>query len=107
MAQRVHVVLEDDLEGGAAAETVHFALDGRSYEIDLNSVNADKLRDALAPFVDSARRQSGRGAGPRRPVRTSKEDTAKIRDWARSNGYDISDRGRVPSNVREAYEQAN
>ncbi|KJK58307.1 MULTISPECIES: histone-like nucleoid-structuring protein Lsr2 [Actinomycetes] len=115
MAQRVQVILEDDLEGGSADETVTFALDGVAYEIDLKSVNADKLRGLLAPYVEKGRKQSGRlttarrgaGRGAGRPAAAGAPDTAKIRAWAKENGYDVNDRGRVPSNVREAYEAAN
>ncbi len=113
MAQRVQVILEDDLDGGSADETVTFALDGVAYEIDLKSDNAEKLRGLLAPYVDKGRKQSGRltsarrtgGRAVARPAAGA--DTAKIRTWAKDNGYSVNDRGRVPSNVREAYEAAN
>lgn len=115
MAQRVQVILEDDLDGGSADETVTFALDGVAYEIDLKSANADKLRGLLAPYVEKGRKQSGRLAGARRPGRGGAArpsgggapDTAKIRAWAKEQGMEVNDRGRVPSNVREAYEKAN
>ncbi|MFI5533707.1 Lsr2 family protein [Kitasatospora sp. NPDC051853] len=114
MAQRVQVILEDDLDGGSADETVTFALDGVAYEIDLKSANADKLRGLLAPYVDKGRKQSGRLAGGRRGAARSAgrpaagaPDTAKIRAWAKENGFEVNDRGRVPSNVREAYEREN
>ncbi|WP_329565107.1 histone-like nucleoid-structuring protein Lsr2 [Kitasatospora sp. NBC_01266] len=114
MAQRVQVILEDDLDGGSADETVTFALDGVAYEIDLKSDNAEKLRGLLAPYVEKGRKQSGRltsarrtgGRGTARPAASS-ADTAKIRTWAKDNGFPVNDRGRVPSNVREAYEAAN
>ncbi|GHH78623.1 Lsr2 family protein [Kitasatospora indigofera] len=115
MAQRVQVILEDDLDGGSADETVTFALDGVAYEIDLKSTNADKLRGLLAPYVEkgrkqsgrltSARRSSGRGAAARPAA--GAPDTAKIRAWAKEQGLEVNDRGRVPSTVREAYESAN
>ncbi|MGW7352378.1 histone-like nucleoid-structuring protein Lsr2 [Streptomyces sp. NPDC054784] len=111
MAQKVQVLLVDDLEGGEADETVTFALDGKSYEIDLNTTNADKLRDALADFVKAGRRtggRSGRGkAGRTATASTAGQDTAKIRAWAKEQGYEVNDRGRVPANIREAYEKAN
>jgi len=110
MVQRVQVLLEDDLVGGQADETVHFAIDGKSYEIDLKESNAQKLRSALAPYVENARRQAGRAAGSRRtPVRglMSGEEASRIRAWARANGFEVNDRGRVPANVREAFEKAN
>ncbi|WKX71811.1 Lsr2 family protein [Streptomyces sp. XD-27] len=110
MAQKVQVLLVDDLDGGEADETVTFALDGKTYEIDLNTANADKLRAALEPFTKSGRRTGGRAATGRSRARAgagSSQDTAKIRAWAKENGYEVNDRGRVPATVREAYEKAN
>jgi hypothetical protein len=110
MAQKVQVLLVDDLDGGEADETVTFALDGKSYEIDLNTANADKLRDALEPFTKGGRRTGGRASGGRGKARSASggsQDTAKIRAWAKENGYEVNDRGRVPATVREAYEKAN
>ncbi|MFD7510623.1 Lsr2 family protein [Streptomyces sp. NPDC059853] len=111
MAQKVQVLLLDDLSGGEAEETVTFALDGKTYEIDLNSENADKLRNALEPYVKAGRRAgSGRGGRGRgrtaAPAGGSGQDTAKIRAWAKENGFEVNDRGRVPANIREAYEKA-
>ncbi|WP_049573639.1 histone-like nucleoid-structuring protein Lsr2 [Streptomyces sp. SBT349] len=113
MAQKVQVLLLDDLSGGEADETVTFALDGKTYEIDLNSENADKLRDALEPYVKAGRRAGG-GRAARGRARAAaagggtggSQDTAKIRAWAKENGYEVNDRGRVPANIREAYEKA-
>ncbi|RKS75248.1 Lsr2 protein [Motilibacter peucedani] len=115
MAQRTVVTLEDDIDGGPAEETVTFALDGVTYEIDLNADNAASLRDALAPYVGAGRRTGGRSGGGTR-TRTSRAsapaapsrrgDSASIREWARENGYTVSDRGRIPSNVIEEYEKA-
>ena len=107
MAQKVHITLEDDLDGGSARETVAFGLDGRSYEIDLNDKNARKLRDALAPYVAGGRR-SGAGRPSAAKRRTQMGTSAReIRDWARSNGHQVPDRGRIPSTVREAFEAAH
>ncbi|AEM88172.1 histone-like nucleoid-structuring protein Lsr2 [Streptomyces violaceusniger] len=110
MAQKVQVLLVDDLDGGEADETVTFSLDGKSYEIDLTTNNADKLRDALEPYTKGGRRTGGRAAGGRGKARAASaggQDTAKIRAWAKENGYEVNDRGRVPATVREAYEKAN
>ncbi|MER7414547.1 MULTISPECIES: histone-like nucleoid-structuring protein Lsr2 [Streptomyces] len=111
MAQKVQVLLVDDLDGGEADETVTFALDGKTYEIDLNTTNADKLRSALEPFLKSGRRTGGRSArgkgGGRAAQASSGPDTAKIRAWAKEQGYEVNDRGRVPASIREAYEKAN
>ncbi|WP_052847137.1 histone-like nucleoid-structuring protein Lsr2 [Streptomyces avicenniae] len=110
MAQKVQVLLLDDLSGGEAEETVTFALDGKTYEIDLNAENADRLRDALDPYVKAGRRAGGsRAARSRGRAATggaSGEDTAKIRAWAKENGYEVNDRGRVPASIREAYQKA-
>lgn len=109
MAQRVQVVLEDDLDGGKADETVTFGLDGTTYEIDLSKKNAAKLRDALAAYVGSGRRVAGRrGATGRSRGRggRSASDSADIRAWAKENGYDVSERGRISAEVRAAYNEA-
>ncbi len=112
VAQKVQVLLVDDLDGGEADETVTFALDGVTYEIDLTTENADKLRGLLTPYTDSGRRTGGRaGRGRTKAVRSSGgasgQDTAKIRAWAKEKGYEVNDRGRVPATIREAYEKAH
>jgi hypothetical protein len=106
MAQRVQIILEDDFDGGEADETVAFGLDGTDYEIDLSKSNASKLRDALSPWVGSARKTGGRRT--RRAARqASGPGSAEIRSWAQENGYQVSSRGRVPAEVREAYAKAH
>jgi hypothetical protein len=108
MAQKVHIVLEDDLDGSDATETVSFALDGTSYESDLNDKNASTLRDSLAKYVGHARKVSGARRGRRASSSASPGHSAKeIRDWARSNGHKVPDRGRIPGEVREAFEAAH
>ncbi|WP_133910506.1 histone-like nucleoid-structuring protein Lsr2 [Streptomyces sp. NBC_00582] len=110
MAQKVQVLLVDDLDGGEADETVTFALDGKTYEIDLTTSNADKLRGLLEPYVKGGRRTGGRASGGRGKARAasgSSQDTAQIRAWAKENGFEVNDRGRVPATIREAYEKAN
>ncbi|GAB2932510.1 Lsr2 family protein [Rhodococcus aerolatus] len=113
MASKTVVELIDDLDGdGVAEETVSFALDGVEYEIDLSVENAGKLRDDLAHWVDHARRTSGRRSSGSRSGTTvrkaaDRERTAAVREWARSNGYDVSDRGRIPTAVADAYEAAH
>jgi nucleoid-associated protein Lsr2 len=107
MAQKVQVVLEDDLDGGTADETVLFGLDGTSYEIDLNKKNAAKLRDALAPWVASGRRTGGSRGGARRRGRASRGSQAgDVRAWARANGYQVSERGRISAEIQAAYSAA-
>ncbi|HET7069373.1 MAG TPA: Lsr2 family protein [Nocardioides sp.] len=105
MAQKVNITLEDDLNGGDASETVSFGLDGRSYEIDLNEKNAKAMRDAFAKYVAAGRR-AGRTAGAKRRVQMG-TSAREIRDWARSNGHPVPDRGRIPSDVRAAFEAAH
>jgi hypothetical protein len=109
MAQKVHIVLEDDLDGSDATQTVTFALDGTSYEIDLNDKHAAALRDALATYVGHARKVSGSRRGRRSSASSSAtgHSAKEIRDWARSNGHKVPERGRIPSGVREAFEAAN
>lgn len=105
MAQKVSIVLIDDIDGGDADETVSFSLDGTSYEIDLASANAARLREALAPYVGHARKVGGR-----RSTTTKKSGAATrdVREWARSNGWpDLGDRGRVPGEVQQAYDAAH
>lgn len=116
MAQKVQVLLIDDIDGGEAHETVSFALDGKTYEIDLSEGNADELRKALAPFVKAGRKTGGGGrvgsAGSRGRVpaqkRTESEPSSDVyRAWAASNGYEVSKRGRVPQSIKDAYAAAN
>jgi hypothetical protein len=116
VAQKVQVILVDDLQGGDAAETVSFALDGVRYEIDLNSDNAARLRDDLAPWVGHARRLGGRSSATRRQPSRARSggggaggtsDTAAIREWARANGHKVSERGRISAQVLAAYKAAN
>ncbi|MGI8888685.1 MAG: histone-like nucleoid-structuring protein Lsr2 [Nocardioidaceae bacterium] len=112
MAQRVHVILEDDLDGSSADETVTFGLDGTTYEIDLSTKNAEKLRESLAAYVGVARRANG-GGGTRRSTRRSTRSrsggtsASDVREWARANGFAVSDRGRVSAEVRSAYDAAH
>jgi hypothetical protein len=107
MAQRVNIVLVDDIDGSDATETVAFGLDGTSYEIDLNENHAAELRDALASYVGHARKVGG-GRRTRSAARSTGSGTSakEIRDWARSNGHKVPDRGRIPADVREAFEAA-
>lgn len=111
MAQRVQIILEDDYDGGEADETVTFGLDGAEYEIDLSSANAAELRNALAPWLAHARKVGGRkrtrSAATRVAAADSGGSTSDIRAWAVDNGMDVSSRGRISSEVRQAYEQAH
>jgi GNAT superfamily N-acetyltransferase len=116
MARRIVHQLVDDLDGTVlevgSGETVLFSLDGAAYEIDLTDDNAAALREAFAPYVDAARSVSAsRGASsaaPRRQRRRSgQQDYTAIRTWAKDNGYTVSERGRVPASVLEAYDAAH
>ena len=106
MAQKIIVVLEDDLDGGPADETVRFGLGGAEYEIDLSKKNARVFRKQLAPFIEHARK-AGREQR-RRPGRTAarRERSGDIRAWAKGQGIGVSDRGRIPASVVEQYEAA-
>jgi Lsr2 len=113
MAQRIVTELTDDTDGKPADETVTFGLDGREYEIDLTAKNAAALRKAVDVYVKNGRRIGGR------PVRSSGRagsssspakgdvDTKAVREWAGSNGYELSARGRIPAKVMEAYRAAH
>jgi hypothetical protein len=112
MAQKVLVQLVDDLDGTSSHDvtTVLFGLDGVTYEIDLTEANAERLRESLAEYVESARRVGGRVKRGTRPGAGSKAASAseagQIREWAQENGFELAGRGRIPSHVVEAYQQA-
>ena len=108
MAQKIQTLFIDDIDGSEAVGTVNFGLDGAEYEIDLNAKHAEALRNALASYADAARRTSG----ARKPARGKRRasgngpDSTEVRDWARSQGIEVKDRGRVPANVVEQYQTA-
>jgi len=107
MAKRTEVILVDDLDGGTAEETVPFSVDGVSYEIDLSGSNASTMRAALAPYVGSARRVGGRvRARASGGASSGRRDdrSAQIREWARSEGHKVSDRGRIPADLAAKYD---
>ena len=113
MAQKVTVTLVDDLDGSEAEETVEFGLDGVTYQIDLSNNNAGVLRDAVSEYVAHARREGGRKraaarAGSRpQPASADREQNQAIREWARKRGMKVSDRGRIPAEVLEAFHKDN
>jgi hypothetical protein len=113
MAQKVQVILVDDVDGGEAEETVGFALDGVSYEIDVSAENAEALRESISPWIGHARRVGGRASARRavaakaRPNSGPRSSLADVRAWARENGFQVSDRGRVSSEVMAAYDEAH
>ncbi|MBW8483416.1 histone-like nucleoid-structuring protein Lsr2 [Actinomadura parmotrematis] len=109
MAQKVEVLLVDDIDGGEADETVSFSLDGVGYEIDLSSKNATRLREELEPFVAGARKARKAATRPVKAPRTAgnRERSAEIREWAKANGIAVNERGRIPQTVIEQFEAAN
>ena len=107
MAKQTVVTLIDDLDGQVAAETIDFSIDGASYEIDLSDKNAAALRDALAPYLGVARRV-GRAARPAGRAREGRAvDLGAVREWARAQGFRVSDRGRVSAAIQDAYNAAH
>ena len=112
MAQRVQILLEDDIDGSEAAQSVQFGLDGVAYEIDLTDQHAADLRDGLATWVGHARkvgnaRRVTRLAGGSGAAGVDKEQLRTMREWGQKNGYQVSDRGRVSQAVQDAYHQAH
>jgi len=114
MARRIVHQLVDDIDGSVLevgeGETVHFSLNGASYEIDLNTAHAEELRKAFEPYISAGRRAGSSGAvrsaAPRKRTGRNPE-VAAIRAWANDNGYTLSERGRIPAPVVEAYNAAH
>jgi hypothetical protein len=110
MAQKVNIVLVDDLDGTEAHETVSFGLDGTSYEIDLSDGNAASLREALSGYVGHARKVTGGGRRARKTSNgggSSAGNTKDVREWAKSQGMEVSERGRISADVQQAYDAAH
>lgn len=112
MAQKVEVQLIDDLEGGPADETVEFGLGGKRYEIDLKTDNVKKLYAFLDDYVGAARKASNSRTKTRTGTATAatpadRDRNQAIREWARGQGHDVADRGRIPSEVVDAYDTAH
>ena len=118
MAEKVTVALVDDLDGSEAVETVEFALDGVHYAIDLNTEHGEALREELEPYTQHGKRLGGRKKKPQAPRKaaatanaarqpapsvSNREQNQAIRTWAKAAGYDVSDRGRIPAEIVEAY----
>lgn len=107
MARTIQVILTDDIDGSAEAEPVTFALNGTEYTIDLSAANQEKLDEALKPYIAKAKRVSRRRKAKSSGASASGVDTAAARKWALDNGYKVSDRGRIPGDVLNAYLAAN
>jgi hypothetical protein len=112
VAQKIQTIFIDDLDGGDADGTVRFGLDGTEYEIDLNAGHAQALRDALAPYVSAARRVGGAARRPARPARGGRRapgsglTAAGVREWAKAQGIEVKDRGRVPADLAARFKAA-
>jgi hypothetical protein len=106
MAQKVNVLLVDDIDGSDAGETVQFGLDGAHYEIDLNRDHAQELRGQLSRYVKAARKVTGSAGRPARVSRATANDARnkEIRNWARERNLDVNDRGRIPADIVAQYE---
>lgn len=105
MAQRVNIELVDDIDGSEAVETVTFGLDGVAYEMDLNEKNAVRLRRTFDAYVSAARKVS-RGKATNRRSTPSGPPAADVRAWAQANGFEVPEKGRIPTEIREAYAAA-
>ena len=105
MAQRVTVVMTDDIDGTEAAETIAFRVDGTAYEIDLSTKNAAKMRQAFGRYIEHARKAAGgrRSGRPRR----DRHFSSAVREWAKQQGIQVSERGRIPASVVSQYEEAH
>jgi hypothetical protein len=106
MTTKITVVLEDDLDGGPADETVRFAIGSTNYEIDLNANNAAAFRRQLAPYIEHARRAGTRVRHRPGRIADSRARSADIRAWAKDQGIALSGRGRIPADVAEQYQAA-
>ena len=104
MASRTIVLLEDDVDGSRADETIEFGIDGSTYAIDLSDSDAKKLRGALDGYINKARKMSGKRSTTRKA--SSAVHLKAVRAWAASNGIELSSRGRVPASVLEQYRSA-
>lgn len=110
MAKETLVRLTDDIDGSDAVESITFAIRGTEYEIDLNAKNAAALDKALDKFVGAGRKTAAinrNGRTPRRKRPATSRSAAEVRNWARENGYELSDRGRIPTEISEAFDAAD
>jgi hypothetical protein len=117
MAERIYVQVVDDIDGKVLregeGETIHFSVDGVSYEIDLSVKHAREFRKSMSPYTSSATRINGKRRGGKtsshqeKPTRIDPFQSKHIRQWANANGYSIGKKGRIPTNVLNAYNAAN
>lgn len=113
MAQKVITEFIDDIDGSPAERTFTFAVDGTNYEIDLSAENIAEFKSAIGGFIESARKVKGTSNG-RRARSTgggggaqSRGQTRAVREWARQHGHNISERGRIPASIQQAFDQAH
>jgi hypothetical protein len=109
VAQKIQTLYIDDLDGSEADGTIRFGLDGTEYEIDLSAEHAQALRDALARYVQAARRAGGSARRPARGGRRASRsgvDSTEVRAWAKAQGIDVKDRGRVPADLVVKFKSA-
>lgn len=111
MAQQFYVRFTDDIDGtdlGDTASVISFAFEGKEYTIDLSDENAEAFRETMAPYVEAGHRVTGNKKTARSTTaKTTSADSKAVREWARANGYTVSDRGRIPAEVADAYAAAN
>jgi len=111
VAKKVETVLIDDLDGSTADTTIHFGLDGTDYEIDLNTTHTDELRKATERYIEAGRRVSSSArrparSGARRSATSSGPSSSEVRDWAKAQGYEVKERGRVPAELVVKFQAA-
>ncbi|HEX2807904.1 MAG TPA: Lsr2 family protein [Kineosporiaceae bacterium] len=107
MAQKIVHQLIDDIDGSEADQSIEFTWEGHEYRIDLNEKNADKFRKAIAPYLGSAQRVGGRARRGKAPATRSPSNAAEVRAWAIENNYEVPERGRIPNDIRVAFDEVN
>ncbi|MBV8996745.1 MAG: Lsr2 family protein [Pseudonocardiales bacterium] len=113
MAEKVIREFVDDIDGSPAERTFSFTVDGVSYEIDLSTQNIAEFKSAIGGFIESARKVKGGSSRSRNRsdgsggARQSREQIRAVREWARQHGHNISDRGRIPASIQQAFDQAH
>lgn len=107
MAKKTHIELVDDIDGSKADETIAFSIDGAHYEIDLSAENAEKIRAEIGEWAEKGTRVARKKARRASAPSSSSEKNARIRQWAKDNGYEVGDRGRISAEIRQAYADAH
>jgi hypothetical protein len=107
MAQRMEVQFIDDIDGSPADATVNFAIDSSPYEIDLSAAHAEEFRSALQPYLAAARKVSGATRRASKTARSTRPSPSAVREWAKSEGIKVSNRGRVPGELVVKFQEAN